>query len=161
MPDESSLWYFAYGSNLDPATFVGRRRMRPLAARPGRVAGYRLVFDLAVGKGERAVANLRPDAGESVWGVAYELTGADAERLDETEGVHLGYYRRLGVEVHIGDGRRLEAFSYDSARRVPGRQPSPGDRSLILSGARHHGLPEQDGRFLEELELAKDARGRG
>ena len=30
---DPTLWYFAYGSNLDPGTFLGRRRMRPLETR--------------------------------------------------------------------------------------------------------------------------------
>jgi hypothetical protein len=29
------LWYFAYGSNLERATFLGRRRMQPLATTSG------------------------------------------------------------------------------------------------------------------------------
>ena len=100
------LWYFAYGSNLDPGTFVGRRKMKPRHSRVGRIDGYRLVFDLPVG-GERAVANLAADPGECVWGVAYELTARDASWLDRTEGVHKGVYCRLPVEVVTEDEERI------------------------------------------------------
>ena len=57
---DPTLWYFAYGSNLDPGTFLGRRRMRPLDTRVGRLDGFELRFDLPVGPGERGVANVAP-----------------------------------------------------------------------------------------------------
>ena len=152
------LWYFAYGSNLDPGTFVRRRKMKPHRSRVGRVDGYRLVFDLPIGTGERAVANLAPDSGEYVWGVAYELTSIDADRLDRSEGVHHGVYRRLPVEVVTEDEERIEAFSYASPHRAEGRKPSPRYRGLILTGARHHGLPGTWVRWLEALDLATDER---
>jgi hypothetical protein len=72
------LWYFADGSNLDPTVFEGRRRMRPTDARPARLDGWRLVFDLPVGPGERAVANVRPDPLAGVHGVAYRITRREA-----------------------------------------------------------------------------------
>ena len=44
----AQLWYFAYGSNLDPATFLGRRRMQPSDARRAVLDGRaRLCQELA------------------------------------------------------------------------------------------------------------------
>jgi cation transport regulator ChaC len=153
-----TFWYFAYGSNLDPTVFEGRRRMRPLATRPARLAGWRLVFDLPVGPGERAVANVKPDPRAAVHGVVYRLTPSDAEHLDRTEGVHRGYYARVTVEVATGGGGRLEAFTYVSRHGRPGRKPSVRYVGLMLRGARLHGLPEAWVRELESLELAVDER---
>lgn len=158
MRSDRFLWYFAYASNLDPDTFIRRRGMHPLAACRGCVEGYRLVFDLPVGRGERAVGNIRVDPHASIWGIAYRLTRADAARLDRTEGVHRGYYRRVPVEVATEEGERLEAYSYDSPRGVSGRKPSPRYMGLILTGARHHGLPRRYIRYLENFELAREER---
>jgi hypothetical protein len=154
----SELWYFAYGSNLDPDTFLGRRGMRPVAAQIACLAGHRLVFDLPVGPGERAVANLLAEAGAFVRGVAYHLTLADAERLDRTEGVHLGAYRRLPVVVEAAGGVLTPAFTYDSPHRVAGRKPSERYLGIILRGARHHGLPRDWIGWLDSLERAVDER---
>jgi hypothetical protein len=63
-------WYFAYGSNMQAATLRGRRGIEPLDVRIGRLAGYRLCFDIPIGGGSRGVANLAIDAGAEVWGVA-------------------------------------------------------------------------------------------
>jgi cation transport regulator ChaC len=153
-----TLWYFAYGSNLDPGTFLGRRRMQPLEARVGRLDGFELRFDLAVGPGERGVANVAPLPGEGVWGVAYLLRHADAERLDRTEGVHHGAYARLPVAVLDLAGETLNAFTYYSGRGRDGRKPSRRYLGLILAGARHHGLPRDWVARLSALPLAVDER---
>ena len=157
MAPDGPLWYFAYGSNLDPGTFLGRRKMKPLAARPGCAHGHRLVFDLPVGRGGRAVANLLPDPLAATWGVAYRIARAQADWLDRTEGVPAGVYRRVPVEVTTDDGS-LEAFSYSSARGIPGRKPSRRYIGMLLAGARHHGLPLDWIDYLASLELAVDER---
>src|SRR6185503_11505967 len=103
MPADDTVWYFAYGSNMSPATFVGRRGMRPLATRWGWLGGYRLCFDLPIGPGERACANVEPAAAARVAGVLYRISHEDAERLDRTEAV----YRRVPVEVVSDTGERV------------------------------------------------------
>jgi cation transport regulator ChaC len=159
MPDRdaSTLWYFAYGSNLDPDTFLGRRRMRPLDARVAVLADWRLVFDLPVGRGERGVANLLPAPGESATGVAYRIADADARRLDRTEGVPKAY-RRERVRLASAEGARFAAFTYVSPHRQPARKPSRRYLGLLLRGARHHGLPEVWIEHLRRFELAIDER---
>jgi cation transport regulator ChaC len=152
------LWYFAYGSNLDPDTFLRRRRMRPAEARPGCLHDYRLVFDLAVGRGERAVANLAAESGAHVHGVVYAISRGQAWWLDRTEGVPRAY-RRVGVSVRAHDGEIVEGFTYVSERRTPGRKPSERYLNLLLKGARHHGLPEEYVAWLRAFDLAHDERG--
>ncbi len=151
------LWYFTYGSNLDPGTFLGRRRMRPRDTRRARLDGYRLIFDLSIGKGERAVANLLPATESHVHGVAYSIGRIQAAWLDRTEGVPRAY-RRVEVPLVIEDAPAGEAFTYVSERRTPGRKPSERYMNLLLRGARHHGLPEHYVAWLRGIELALDER---
>jgi cation transport regulator ChaC len=152
------LWYFAYGSNLDPATFEGRRGIQPLARVRARLDGWRLVFDLPVGPGERGVANARPDPFARIHGIAYRIGERDGVHLDRTEGVHRGYYARVAVEVVTETGDPLEAFTYASRAGRPGRKPSARYLGILLRGARHHGLPAEWLAWLEGLELATDER---
>ena len=156
---EPHLWYFAYGSNLDPRTFLSRRRMRPLGTRRGCVLGHRLTFDLPIGAGERGVANLVPDPLATTWGVAYRITADQAQWLDRTEGVPQAY-QRVALEVTTEDDTVFEAFSYSSSSRIPGRKPSPRYLGIVLAGARHHGLPESWIEWLEGHERAIDERKR-
>lgn len=151
-------WYFAYGSNMSRAIFRERRAMHPLAARRGCLDGHRLCFNLPVGPGERGVANLEVVAGTRTWGVLYLLTGEEFDRLDRTEGVHRGFYRRAPVEVVVDGGERVGAFTYLSSRVGEGRKPSARYLGLLLDGAREHGLPDEYVAALELLELAVDER---
>ena len=157
---QPALWYFAYGSNLDAGTFLGRRRMRPLDTRVAVLEHFELRFDLPVGPGERGVANVAAREGDAVWGAAYLLTLPEAERLDGTEGVPFGAYHRLDVEVLDQGGTRLDAFTYHSPRGVAGRMPSRRYLGLLLAGARLHGLPGEYIERLRSLPLAVDERER-
>jgi gamma-glutamylcyclotransferase len=156
--DGETLWYFAYASNLCRAIFGERRGMRALASSAARLDDYRLCFDLPVGPGERGVATVEPAAGACVWGAAYLLGRDDSERLDRSEGVHVGLYRRVAVDVTLADGAVVTAFTYRSFWRTEGRKPSARYLGLILDGAREHGLPAEYVRVLESLERARDER---
>jgi cation transport regulator ChaC len=152
------VWYFAYGSNMNRAIFCERRAMCAISTRLGWLADHRLCFDLPVGPGERGVANVAPEPGARTHGVLYLLTPEDFDRLDSTEGVHLGFYQRVAVMVAVGDGEHLPAFTYRSSHSHPGRKPSPRYMRLLLDGAAEHGLPPEYVRFLETFELAHDER---
>lgn len=150
-------WYFAYGSNLDPGTFCGRRRIQPRDARCGYLSGFDLRFDLAVGSGNRGVANLAHASGAMVWGVVYRINPTDGRRLDRSEGVHRGFYRRAEVSIACGDGM-ITAFTYHSPHGREERLPSARYLGLIVSGARHHGLPAAWIEQLTAWPLAIDER---
>jgi len=151
------LWYFAYGSNMSPAIFLGRRGMCPLETRRGFIDGYRLSFDIPVGPGERGVATVVVDAAARTHGVAYLLTADAAEHLDRTEGVPQ-LYSRHAIEVRLDEHATLSGFTYGSTIAVGGRKPSARYLDLLLDGARVHGLPAEYIDYLESLELAFDER---
>lgn len=153
-----TLWYFGYGSNLDPRTFLGRRRMRPSYCAVAHLRDWELCFDLAAGRGERAFANLRAGRDAHVWGVAYAISAPEARWLDRTEGVHWGAYRRQPIEVRLPGDRiaSVSAFTYVSLRRTPHRRPSRRYMGLLLRGARHHALPDNWIAHLHSVPLASD-----
>ena len=152
-----AVWYFGYGSNMSRAIFCERRGMRPLATRWGWLEGWRLCFDLPIGPGERAVANIAPQVGARTCGVLWLLDAEQLDRLDRSEGVPR-VYRRMPVEIVVGAEERVAAFTYRSPWTVAGRKPSARYLGLLVTGAREHGLPAEYVRFLESHELAKDER---
>src|SRR5262249_47218899 len=89
-PVSAPAWYFAYGSNMSRAIFCERRGMCPTVSRWGVLDGFRLCFDLPIGPGERGVANVVPEPGARTFGVLHLLTPTELDRLDRTEGVHVG-----------------------------------------------------------------------
>jgi hypothetical protein len=153
----SRVWYFAYGSNMSPATFVERRGMRPLETRCAYIDGYRLCFGIPVGPGERGVANVAVEAEARTHGIAYLLTVEDAQRLDRTEGVPQ-LYQREPVDLHFEQHAAVSGFTYRSTIAVIGRKPSARYLDILLHGARMYGLPETYVAYLESLELAFDER---
>jgi cation transport regulator ChaC len=155
---DSRLWYFAYGSNLHRVIFIERRRMRPGATRWGWLENYRLQFNIPVGPGERGVANLEVQTGARTCGALYLLSTQDSERLDNSEGVGVGLYRRLPVEVSTEAGERIAAFTYQSCMTTAGRKPSPRYMRLLIEGAQQHGLPLTWIESLQRFELATDER---
>ena len=156
MADEP-IWYFAYGSNMCRAIFLDRRQMRPLHTRWGWLPDYEMCFNIPVGPGERGVANVEPRSGMRTCGVLYGLTPADFDRLDRTEGVHVGLYRRIPVEVVAGE-ECVAAFTYHSSLTQAGRKPSPRYMGLLLDGARQHALPLEYICYLQSIELAREER---
>ena len=151
------LWYFGYGSNMCPSIFLELRKMSPLETRWGWLNSYRLCFNIPVGPGERGVANLESDEQARTCGVLYLLRPDDGDRLDRSEGVHAGLYRRIPVAIAVGE-QRVAAFTYTSSLTQAGRKPSPRYIGLLLNGARYHGLPSEYIRYLEGFELALDER---
>ena len=154
----SLMWYLGYGSNMNRSIFEGRRGMRPLQALPALLKNYQLRFNLAIGPGERGVANLESEADASTWGVLYLITTDQAEHLDRTEGVHRCTYQRLQVSVTLEGGEPIRAFTYQSDRISQGRKPSPRYMSLLIEGAIQHRLPRDYLDYLQNFGLAVDER---
>jgi cation transport regulator ChaC len=159
MSDETKAltWYFGYGSNMNRGIFEGRRGMRPIKAQPALLEDYRLCFNLAIGPGERGVANLEARAGACTWGVLYLITVEQFEHLDRTEGVPRAY-RRIPVSAIVDGSEQIAAFTYQSDKIGLGRKPSPRYIALLIEGAVQHGLPPGCLRYLRSFELAADER---
>jgi hypothetical protein len=139
------VWYFAYGSNMQPATFSGRRGIVARRAVPARLRGWQLVFDkpplLPIGG---AMANVVERGETEVLGVAYHVTSDDLAHIDLTEGVLIGNYDRVAVRVEpLAGGAALEAFTLTSERRDPSLCASHRYMALLIDGAETHGLPAE------------------
>jgi gamma-glutamylcyclotransferase len=144
-------WYFAYGSNLS-IDQKERRSRRIRRAIPCRLSGYRFAFNKRSNKGE-IYANIVPDPSAEVWGVVYLCNPAAIRELDGWEGVAGGHYEHVPVHVQSESGETIEAISYtagDAFVCEPGK-PSSDYLHRIVSGARHHGLPEEHIKQIESL----------
>jgi hypothetical protein len=152
------VWYFAYGSNMQPATFRGRRGIVAHRAVAARLDDWQLVLDkpplLPIGG---AMANVVPVPGAVVLGVAYAITPLDLEHVDLTEGVLIDNYRRVSVRVTaLGSSDVLDAFTLTSARRDPALCPSRRYMTLLIEGAETHGLPADYVAWLRGLPVVEE-----
>lgn len=141
----STVWYFAYGSNMASATLRGRREVEYQRAVPARVAGWRLVLDKPplVSMGH-SFANIVAEAGAEVCGVLFAVAPADLEHIELTEGVRIGNYARVELTATpLGEesSQPVPAFSLSSDRRDASLRPSQRYMDLLVAGALEHGLP--------------------
>ena len=151
------IWYFAFGANMNDGVFRDRRGMRPREWRVARVRGYRLRFNLeGRPRGKAAPANIEPCPGEEVWGVAYRITRRDLVRLDSTEGLPGGIYRRLWLDAEDAAARPLRTVAYSGPGKAADGNPSLRYITLLREGARAHGLPRH---WVDKLDRVRPAEG--
>ncbi|MAF49952.1 MAG: gamma-glutamylcyclotransferase family protein [Rhodospirillales bacterium] len=146
------LYYFAYGSNMDPAQ-IRRRCPSARFVDIAYLADHRLAFTRRSGRRRSGVADVERCAGETVWGIVYRLLSVrDIEVLDAAEGFEPGrrraqrYVRETRI-VGLGRARpttaRPVAVNIYIARRQ--KNPPPPTAAYIAQlarGAAHWGLPE-------------------
>ena len=150
------VWYFAFGANMHDSVFLGRRGMMPLAWRVGRVAGYRLRFNLeGRPRGKAAPANISADPNGELWGVLYQITRAGLVHLNSTEGVPGRRYRPLLVQAETPGAGSVTAITYIAKGRETDGRPSLRYITLLREGARAHGLPEPYVKFLDDVRPAE------
>ena len=139
--NDGSVWYFAYGSNMDPARLRERCTDRGVAIREriaGRLAGWRLAFNKQrrqrPGEG---VANVIEDPAGVVEGTLNRMAPSGLDLLDVHEGVSLGQYRRHDVRVLRADsGIAVEAIMYVARPEVvaDGLRPARWYLDHLLAG---------------------------
>ena len=149
LPD--SIWYFAYGSNMNERLFRDRRHMIWLEMRVGQLRGYRLAFTVAGGMrpGASAPANIIEAPGETVHGVLYLLPLRKFARLDNSEGKQYAY---LWTEAEDAAGNRVPVLTYTVPHAAPEGRPGLRYLTLIREAARQHGLPADYVAFLDGVE---------
>jgi hypothetical protein len=146
--------YFAFGSNMDPATMESLRNLRPLSAQAGVLMDYKLVFNIpGIPLVEPSAASVRRQTNNVVHGVIYELTDADFARVGQSEGVPFSYqWEQCRVIPYVGDKGRAGEMTLtenvttsvtcytlvaasDRARRIEHIPPSPSYLRILQDAA--------------------------
>jgi len=135
--------YFAYGSNM----LIERLQARVPSAKPvshARIEGWRLQFDKRSVDGS-GKCHIVPSPGDVVYGVVFFIPLADHGKLDDFEGRYHGYERQRLREVILGDGSKVEAFTYvaDTDYVHAGLLPYDWYYDLVVAGAEQHFLPNE------------------
>jgi gamma-glutamylcyclotransferase (GGCT)/AIG2-like uncharacterized protein YtfP len=132
------LYYFAYGSNMN---WEQMRRRCPSAqfVSVARLPGYRFAIARHSRLRRCGTANIYADDGSDVWGIVYELTEEDFQRLDAFE----DGYKREKILVLGATGRQpsLEALVYIAPKEENVPLPNAEYKKLMLEGAQYWQLP--------------------
>ncbi|MCK9469527.1 MAG: gamma-glutamylcyclotransferase [Porticoccaceae bacterium] len=109
-------YYFAYGSNMNPARMADRG-LEVVEAMPGRLGDMALRFNKRSRRDPRwACANIAWCPGDAVEGVVYRL--ADEQqifRMDPFEGAPF-FYSRERFPVALPNGTQVHAWTYVANR---------------------------------------------
>ena len=133
-----SRYYFAYGSNMNPAR-VAQRGLRFDEVRNATIGGVRLTFDKQSREHPHSGhANLTFAPGARTEGVLYRLdSAAEIQRMDRFEAAPINYSRDV-VWVHADDGE-LAAWTYFANAAVirGGLRPERSYLNHLLAGRDH------------------------
>ena len=133
-------WYFAYGSNMNPARLIDER-LKPKGVEigervGGRLDGWQLAFNKRARKPAGSGAgNIVPMSDAVVHGTLNALPDAGFEILDYYEGVAGGHYVRRTVPVMRADtGVEIEAITYVALLTGEGLRPTREYLAHLLAG---------------------------
>jgi gamma-glutamylcyclotransferase len=132
-----TVFYFAYGSNMDSAR-LRSRGISPLSRCHAILVGYVLMFNkVSTTNPLEGKANIALSAENEVEGILSEITGAELSRLDGYEGVSTQDYLRTSVEVRLDDGSVRSSTTYVAhpTKIRPNLRPTKQYLALLLAGA--------------------------
>ena len=154
------VWYFGFGANINPWKLRERRGIIPLAEIPGKVAGWRLLFNHKGGMGNvQRLDELPADDGpDAVHGILLQLSTRDFAKLCQIE----YEYRTTELNVESYDGRVIaaQAFVSPAEWKLP-TSVAPPERylKLIREGCKEMGIDFSYQRWLQSISSNKGQRG--
>ena len=105
------MYYFAYGSNMDPERM--RERLGRLPERKAAsLAGWILKFNKIASRNPReGYANIMQQNGAVTEGILYDITDAETGKLDVKEG-YPDHYNKVALQVRLGNDTEVRAMTY-------------------------------------------------
>lgn len=144
--------YFAYGSNM----LTRRLQSRAPSARavgPAALSGHALRWH-KVSKDGSGKCDIVTAAGSTVQGVLFEIALTDKPALDTAEGLGWGY-KQVELKVQTA-GDTVQALSYQGTNIDYGTKPYDWYKTLVVAGAREHGLAADYVQSLETVATVED-----
>ncbi|OCK86101.1 hypothetical protein K432DRAFT_421283 [Lepidopterella palustris CBS 459.81] len=150
--DESSCWYFAYGSNMSASVFTTRRKIQPLETEVACIKSHTLCFNImGVPYSDPGMGGLRKiNKGDDtrigpVVGVAYRLSREEFGRVIASEGGGIAYKVVKLAATFEKDGSTAPVYTLIGRHDIDPsyeRLPSPRYMGLLIRGARELNLPQ-------------------
>jgi AIG2-like family len=154
--------YFAYGTDLNPS--------RMMQNAPGykslgiaRIRDWWIDFPRYSLAERSATMSIVSQPGAVVWGALYEVPDWDVPILDGIFGFNpdgspnLNEHARREIEVERPNRPHpTVANTYVASPQGPTKHPTPAYMTVILDGARYHGLPKA---YIGALQAVRTANG--
>ena len=174
-----TIKYFAYGSNLDLPQMKNRCPESKLISK-GSLSGYRLTFNRFSSGWGGGVADVIQEQDSKVWGLIFEISDTDLERLDRYEGYNKDWtslyerwqaiietpngneslrdyhisntnlYERWKAVIDTPNGQVCDVWVYTVVEKQKFVRPTPEYLQIIKSAAVRWNFPEA---YRQTLEL--------
>ena len=144
--------YFAYGSNLDLSQ-MKRRCPKSRLISKGSLSGHSLTFNRFSSGWGGGVADVIQDQDSKVWGLVFEISDSDLERLDRYEGYHkdqTSMYERWKAVIDTPNGQISDVWVYTVVEKQKFIQPTLEYLQIIKDAAVRWNFPKD---YQQTLEL--------
>jgi hypothetical protein len=146
----AELYYFAYGSNMNEEQ-MRARCSSPKVIAVSKLPDHQLAFFGYSAVWDGAEESVIPALGQDVWGVVYDLSSSDRERLDDSQDARLdgsGDYFHSPAKVTDQQGKVYTVLLYKKDNQGTPQKPSQEYLNFIVQGAVDHQLPSD---YVEQL----------
>jgi hypothetical protein len=153
----AELYNFAYGSNMNSEQVRARCTNAKLVA-VAKLPDHRLAFYGNSPVWDGAEETVRSSLGQDVWGVIYELTPSDKEKLDDWQDALFdgsGAYFHSPAKVTDQAGKVYSVLLYKKSNLGDPQKPSEEYLDFIVQGAVERGLPSAYAEQLRGVETKK------
>lgn len=137
------MHYFAYGSDMNQRQ-IAARCARPRMIAVAKLPDYQLAFFGYSAVWDGAEETVVPAPGHDVWGVVYDLSPSDRERLDNAQDARLdgsGSHFHYPAKVTGEDGKAYSILLFKKDRLGSSEKPSQEYLDFIVQGAIERELP--------------------
>ena len=142
--------YFAYGSNMDE-TQMKERCPDSVLLDKAVLDDYKIAFTIFSPKRQCGCADIIQAKGERVWGLLYEVSVSDLEKLDKFEG-HPEKYKRLQVNVTDDSGTTHLVETYQVFKKeAEFIKPSKHYLGIMQEAARKFNFPTEYKSLLSDI----------
>ena len=144
--------YFAYGSNLDLSQMKIRCPESRLISK-GSLSGHSLTFNRFSSGWGGGVADVIQDQDSKVWGLVFEISDSDLERLDRYEGYHkyqTSMYERWKAVIDTPNGQISDVWVYTVVEKQKFVSPTLEYLQIIKDAAVRWNFPKD---YQQTLEL--------
>ncbi|XP_030372634.1 gamma-glutamylcyclotransferase-like [Scaptodrosophila lebanonensis] len=159
----TKFYYFGYGSNM-LSSRIHINNPTAVKIGPALLHNFRLDFAQFTQRWKGAVGTIVPTPDAETWGTLWEIDLVNLPDIDNQEGVHLGTYVPLTVNVELRNRTTLPARCYHLVEQpatnlhnmvwdqVPdARQPSKTYLQCLVKGSIESGIPNEYVQFLQAI----------
>jgi cation transport regulator ChaC len=133
------MFVFVYGSSMNPK-YLKEKNVDFINACKAIMNGYNICFSTKTDDWRQAMIDIEEKNYSSVEGVLYEVTDEAMQLFDDLENVSTEEHDKIFVDINVGKGPNVDAYTYICRRKDGHFRPSDKYMDVLVEGAELNGL---------------------